>query len=203
MILAPLLIIAFSALLIGVLVWERFDKTHEQKDSWLVEARQEANQIITQAETEGLKITSEAKVDKQVYQDELNKKISQGMDQALVEFRNYLSKLQNSSVSSESQMEEVFKSRINTLLLNLEQNLSSFLTSSEQKSLEAVNLELKSARQLIDTYRSEQLALIDENIVAVLERTLSLVLRNKLTLSDQMDLVYEALEKAKVEKFFV
>jgi hypothetical protein len=44
---------------------------------------------------------------------------------------------------------------------------------------------------------------IDENIMAMLEKTLSLVLAKNLDLKDQMDLVYESLEKAKAEKFVV
>ncbi len=43
----------------------------------------------------------------------------------------------------------------------------------------------------------------DENIIAMMEQTLSIVLAKKLSLKDQLDLVYEALEKAKVEKFVV
>ena len=46
------------------------------------------------------------------------------------------------------------------------------------------------ARQLIETYKSSRLKLVDENIVAMLERTLSLVLVKKLSLKEQTDLVY-------------
>jgi hypothetical protein len=84
-----------------------------------------------------------------------------------------------------------------------EQNLTSFLTQTQQQSLDAINLEMRAARQLIDTYKVQQLNLIDENIVAILERTLSLVLSQKMTLSEHTDLVYESLEKAKAEKFIL
>jgi hypothetical protein len=67
----------------------------------------------------------------------------------------------------------------------------------------AVDLELRSARQLIDTYKVQQMNVIDENIMAMLEKTLSLVLAKNLDLKDQMDFVYESLEKAKAEKFVV
>ena len=45
--------------------------------------------------------------------------------------------------------------------------------------------------------------IIDENIVAMLEKTLSLVLAKNLNLRDQMELVYESLERAKTDSFLV
>lgn len=133
---------------------------------------------------------------------EFDQKLAEETAKTSEMYEQFLKELQSKSLKSQSDIEESIKNRISGLLFNLEQNLSGFLSSSEQKSIEAINLELKSARQLIDTYKNQQLQIIDENIVAVLERTLSLVMRNKLTLQDQLDLVYDALEKAKTEKFF-
>lgn len=118
-------------------------------------------------------------------------------------FEQNLKTIQDRSVASQEESEQAMKTRVNDLLIKLEQDLSTFLSSSQQKSLEAVNLEVKSARELIDTYKQEQLKLVDENIVNVLEKTLSLVMRKKLSLQDQVDLVFESLEKAKAEKFLV
>ena len=44
------------------------------------------------------------------------------------------------------------------------------------------------------------MAALDANILAVVEKTVDTVLAKKLSVSDQADLVYEALEKAKAEK---
>ncbi len=77
------------------------------------------------------------------------------------------------------------------------------MAKAESQSLESISTELRSARDLIESYKSQQFALVDENIVAVLERTMALVLKQKLSLKDHMDLVYEALGKAKLEKFLV
>jgi len=90
---------------------------------------------------------------------------------------------------------------VNEVFERFEQNLSGFLTTTEQKSITAIELELKAAKGLIETYKAQQMALVDENIVSILERTLSLILAKKMSLKDNMDLVYEALEKAKQEKF--
>ncbi len=93
------------------------------------------------------------------------------------------------------------KGQLNTFIEQLETELTSFLHKTEEQSVHSLELELKAARQMVETYKQQQFVLIDENIIAILERTLSLVLSKKLTLQDHVDLIYESLEKAKLEKF--
>jgi len=95
------------------------------------------------------------------------------------------------------------KEKANGILERFEKNLESFLTQAEAKSTQSLESELAAVRQTIETYKKQQLSLVDENIVAMLEKTLGLVLAKKISLKDQLDLVYEALEKAKVEKFIL
>jgi hypothetical protein len=216
-----LALIPISALLIVlgyVLFAPRFNKPKEEEkhtftpndDDWqtiqaqdlIHDAGKKADEIISAAETEGIKIAAASSLGGKEFAASFNQKLGDEANKASVLYEQFLKELEQRSITSQSQVEELLKNRINGILFNLEQNLSGFLTTSEQKSIEAINLELKSARQLIDTYKNQQLQIIDENIIAVLERTLSLVLRNKLTLKDQLDLVYDALEKAKAEKFF-
>lgn len=121
----------------------------------------------------------------------------------LSSFEQNLKLIQQQSIDTQTESQNTIKERINEYLLNFEQSLSAFLTNSQQQSSQAINLELKSAHSLIDSYKQQQLQLIDENIIAVLEKTLSLVLRKRLSLKEHMDLVFESLERAKIEKFFV
>lgn len=191
-----------------------FKKQPDERSQEIIHsATQRADQILAQAEAEGIKIATESKLGANLFQETYEQKFQKALEDSQKEFSLELTKLregysalisslQDQSTQEQQQLQEMMKSRINDTLLKFEQNLSNYLTSAEQKSFEAINLELKSARQLIDTYKSQQLALVDENIVAVLERTLSLVTKEKLSLKEQLDLVYEALEKAKVEKFF-
>ncbi len=104
----------------------------------------------------------------------------------------------NQAIQTESMQ---IKTQLNVFIEKLESELTSFLHKSEEQSIHSLELELKSARQMVETYKQQQFVLIDENIIAILERTLSLVLSKKLTLQDHVDLVYESLEKAKLEKF--
>lgn len=119
------------------------------------------------------------------------------------QFNSFLEELKKQAQVSQAANWEAEKGRVGQLFENFETKLADFLLQTEQKMMLSVDLELKSARQLIDTYKVQQMNIIDENIVAMLEKTLSLVLAKNLNLKDQMELVYESLERAKTESFLV
>jgi hypothetical protein len=119
------------------------------------------------------------------------------------EFASFLENLKQESQKSQAANWEGAKTRVNELFESFETKLADFLLQTEQKMMLSVDLELKSARQLIDTYKVQQMNIIDENIVSMLEKTLSLVLAKNLSLKDQMDLVYDSLERAKTDSFLV
>ncbi len=160
-------------------------------------AMQKAQAIIGISEIEGVKITSSAKQNMHMWEEKEKTEI----EQATEDFKSYLDYLTKQADFSVEKSEQMLKERVNQIVERFEQNLSSFLTETQEQSSKAVSLEMQAARQLIQTYKTEQFNLIDENIVATLEKTLNLVLGKKLTFKDHIELVYESLEKAKAEKF--
>jgi hypothetical protein len=136
-------------------------------------------------------------------QHSIDAAMKNSVGEVLKRFEQNLKVIQDRAVSSTEESEQNLKAKITEILINFEQNMTSFLTTSQQRSMEAITLEVKSARQLIDTYKQEQMRLVDENIIAVLEQTMALVMQKQLTLKEHVDLVFESLEKAKSEKFFV
>lgn len=215
-----LLIIALSAATIVLALFYHEEKTQEdlppdeKSRSILHRAYQKAQTILGNAELEGVKVVADSKVAARnlegKYEEELTK-ISEELEtnftthvtKAEGEFVKFLDELRTRSEQMQLLSQEFTKQKVNEIFERFEQNLTNFLTSTEQKSVSAIELELRAARELVNTYKTQQMALVDENIIAMLEKTLSLVLAKKLTLSDQLDLVYEALEKAKTEKFIV
>jgi len=166
--------------------------------------------ILTQAELEGVKVIADSKIQSSQLEDEYSRKLSEILDQsrqninaAQTQLLQFMQSLQQKSAELQETSQKAAELRINELLGKVEGRLSDFLMQTEQKTTSSIELELRSTRQLIETYKTQQFALIDENIIAMMEQTLSIVLAKKMTLSDQLDLVYEALEKAKVEKFIV
>lgn len=166
--------------------------------------------ILGQAELDSIKAVAgnkleTAKLD-QKFEDQLAASLDESR-QTIIAAQNQLLQFMQDLQKRSAEFEEAGKAsgeqRINQLFERVESKLADFLIQTEQKTTSSIELELRSVRQLIDTYKNEQLKLIDENILAMMEQTLGLVLGKKLSLKDQLDLVYEALERAKVEKFIV
>lgn len=210
-------LLVFGAITIGALLLYLTEhrKNHQRSlqpdQSILRKAYKKAQKILGQAELEAVKVVADSKVFAQQldgrYEGQLQKtaeKLEKSLDSQLgraqQEYGVFLDDLKTQAQQTQLLNQEYTKQKTSELFEKFESNLANFLTQTEQKSVASIELEMRAAKQLIDTYKEQQLALIDENIIAVLEKTLSVVLAKKLSLKDQMDLVYEALEKAKVEK---
>lgn len=187
----------------------------------LSQAIKKAQVLMSASELEALKLSADSKF----YKDKLEQKFSVEIDKAIQEylttFKNYSASIQQELTKSQTEYssyiaylkEQTDKSRnesldsirelVSNMFSRFEEKLTQFLGETQKNSLQSIELELKATRQLIETYKSNQLKIIDENVISMLERTLSLVLVKKLTLKDQIDLVYESLEQAKSEKFIV
>lgn len=177
---------------------------NEQKSfSILHRAIKKAQTIIGNAELEGIKVQAEDRMAFKNAESSLEKEMSLQMNKAYSEYLKFLEGLKEQNTEVQATNQEIIKQRVDIIFDRFEQNLGTFLTSTEQKSVQSIELELRSARQLIETYKNQQMVIIDENIISILERTLTLVLAKKIPLKEQVDLVYEALNKAKVEKFIV
>ncbi len=183
-----------------------------QEKSWetIHSSVTKSQDILSEAEMESLKVVTDSKFYTQKMEEEYKNKLSEIIKQTegsinnshtqLIEFMN---NLQKEGMDIKVASEKLTQERINKLFDTMETRLSDFLTQTSQRTSSSIELELKGSRALIETYKQEQLKLIDENILAMMEQTLALVLNKKLSLQDQLDLIYEALEKAKAEKFII
>lgn len=115
----------------------------------------------------------------------------------------HLEKIEEKSEKAQLISQSYTKERADEILRRFEKKLEAFLAIVEEKSAESIEGELAAVRQTIDSYKKQQLALVDENIIAMLERTLELILSREISLKDQSDLIFEAMEKAKAEKFIL
>lgn len=160
---------------------------------------QKSQDILGEAELERIKVVADSKFETKKSIEQSKQAIATSQAQ-LIEF---MANLQKRGAEFEQASRVLTEQRISALFERLEEKLSDFLITTGQKTTSSIELELKAARQLIETYKTAQLKLIDENIVAMMEQTLNVVLGRKMSLKDQLELIYEALEKAKIDKFIV
>lgn len=206
-----ILAVAFSLALFAYLNEYNIRKKAEGEGNKFLESIKEKGwETLHQSIKKSQDMLGQTELDSIKIEAEYNKKLSEIVSQAensiknaYAQFVQFIEVLQKAAQVAQQTTQGSVQTRINQLFDTLEARLSDFLVETSQKTSSSIELELKSARALIDTYKGEQLKLIDENILAMMEQTLAVVLNKKLSLEDQLDLVYEALEKAKVEKFIV
>lgn len=174
-------------------------QTRQKSIELLNAAKQAETQILAEGDYATQKLISDFKIQLQNLIQNSQTSVTNSQDQLI----RFMEDLQKRAAEFEEASKNATEQRINQLFERLEDKLSDFLIQTEQKTTSSIELELKAARELVETYKTQQLKLIDENIVAMLEKTLSIVLAKKLSLKDQLDLVYESLEKAKSEKFVI
>lgn len=179
--------------------WETLNQSVKKSQAILSQAELDSLKVVAGNRLETAKLNQNFEAQLTAFLNETQQTVISAQNQ----FLQFMQDLQRKSIQFEEASKTSGQQRINLLFDRVESRLTDFLVQTEQKTTSSIELELRSARQLIDTYKSEQLKLIDENIVAMMEQTLNIVLAKKLSLNDQLDLVYEALEKAKVEKFIV
>ena len=209
-------VILISSIISLVAIYLYFDQYlqrrnyFEEQKKVFQETKQKSSQLLQAVEeAQASLLTQDNFVTKQLINQysnqlsELIKNSGSSISAAQEQLIHFMEDLQKRSSDFEEASRVSTEKRISQLFERLEAKLSDFLIQTEQKTATSIELELKSVRQLIETYKNAQLKLIDENIIAMMEQTLSIILTKKLSLKDQLDLVYEALEKAKVEKFIV
>jgi hypothetical protein len=223
----PVATLAISAVIFGGLYLKERVPKKELEDAQLksheivTDAVKQAQTIVSTADLEASKIVSDAKVYQsalkgrfdsevekafQIYIQDFNnytEVMKQKFNISQQDYLNYIKYLKEESDKSRTESLESIKAQVAEMFVKFEEKLTEFLNETQKSSVESIDMELKATRQLIETYKQNQLKIIDENIIAMLERTLSLVLAKKLSLKDQIDLVYESLEQAKNEKFLI
>ena len=187
----------------------------EQKASSIIHhAVKQAQRMIVRAELEGITLLSKLKIQVTKLEEEQQKQMQAIMadmknrmdarsNEAEKSYRDYLGSLENKLEKDLSQKQEAMKLKIDGMFGQTQNMLDAFVIELQKQTEVQIDKEIGRARGIIEQYRVKRLEVVDENIVAILERTLNITLGKKMTLSDQTQLVYEALEEAKKENVFV
>jgi len=187
----------------------------EQKASSIIHhAVKQAQRMIVRAELEGITLLSKLKIQVTKLEEEQQKQMQaimtdmkSRMDARSLEaeksYQSYLQSLEGKLQTDLESKQDTMKVKIDQMFNQTQGMLNTFVVELSKQTEVQIDKEIGRARGIIDDYRVKRLEVVDENIVAILERTLNITLGKKLTLADQTQLVYEALEEAKKENVFV
>lgn len=214
----PLIALLFLTLCGALFIYKRDKRSPEdvlkelQRESRKIlgGAIKKSQNILEKAEEEGLEIIDESKTASKglsrKYEaelasvaEEMEKELRTQVTHAEKEFVAYLDSLKAKTEKIESRLESMIQARIEATFTNFDAKVTDLLSQTQSRSFASIEEELKNARRLVDEYKTQQMKLVDDNVIAILEKTINIVLAKKLTLRDQLDLVSDALEKAKIE----
>lgn len=177
------------------------------------DAMKSSREMLRDAELAGIKVIAKDKVESKKIEEEYEKTLKDLAKQTESLLSQYMSEVEKGLKSLTSKIEKQVSEGItkNESFLQQETNKLSTQLASTFKTLEAnakeqirnnVENELISVKKLVETYRQERYALIDSQIVSLIENTVAVVFQKKLSLADHTELMYRALEEAKSKDAF-
>ena len=177
------------------------------------DAMQDSRKMVAEAELEGVKIVAKEKLDSKKVGEEYEAKL----EELTVHTEQILEKYHNAMDENMKRLSDAVEKRIaagiakNEAFLQeettkLSNQLSSTFTTLEANAKEQirsnVEKEFISVKKVIETYRQERFALIDNQLLALVENVTRSALQKSLTLKDHTELIYRALEEAKAKDTF-
>jgi hypothetical protein len=190
-----------------------FRESQAKTHSIIYKAVQQANKILVAAELKGLQLIGKQKMTG----DELTQQFDTHLEAIEKAMQN---QLERNAVHAEAVYGEFIQSaeteihdhinknqkmleeKANAMIVETESLLTKFTGDLEAKVKGDVERELAKAAEEIDQYKANRMRVVDERIVDILEEVLRVALDKKMSLADQSELIYKALEDAKKEHAF-
>lgn len=186
---------------------------HKKAREITYDAMKDSRKMVAQAELEGVKIVAKEKLDSR----KVGKEYEAKLEELTVHTEQVLARYNERVEASLKRLSDALEKRIAAGILKnenflqeetkkLSTQLSNTFTTLEVSAKEqirgSVEKEFISVKKIIETYRQERYALIDNQLLSLLENTAAIALGKNLTLQDHTDLIYRALEEAKGKDVF-
>lgn len=184
-------------------------KTH----SIIYKAIQQANKILVAAELKGLQLLSKEKITGGELSDHFKAHldaIEKALEEQLVRnaknaedtYGAFITTAEASINQHIAQNQKMLEEKAQSMIERTESLLTSFTADLEAKVKGDVEKELAATSAEIEQYKQNRMRVIDERIIDILEAVLRVALEKKMSLADQSELIYKALEDAKKEHAF-
>jgi F0F1-type ATP synthase membrane subunit b/b' len=192
---------------------EALKRSKHKSTEILQDALKKANEILSKAQKEGVEVlASEEKTGKNLIEDykkhlaEIERNLADALSHTIAaaddSYHEFAEEVGRKVESHLAENEKTLAERADKVVIEAEKTLTE-VTSSVQKLVKTeVEHELESVHKEVDEYRRQRMRIIDERIIDMLEEVIKVTLEKKLSLAEQSELVYKALEEAKREGAF-
>ncbi len=188
-------------------------QTKERSSSIIHRAFGQANKILVSAELEGIRQLSQEKRSGRELVEALEKHLkvvettlqdhsSETARKAEDSYKAFIKSTEQSIQAHIEKNDKFLTDRSSAMTAHAQEQLDAFIKDVHGKVSMEVEQALQAARNEIAEYKQRRIQVLDEKIIDVLERTLQVALEKKLSLVEQSELVYKALEEAKHENSF-
>lgn len=177
------------------------------------DAMKESRKLLTDAELAGVKVVAKGKLEskhiEKDYEENLHAlteetsamltKYSEHMDHELSRLTGSLEKRMSASIQKN---ESFLQEETGRLSKQLASTFGTLEANAKEQIRSNVEAEFIGVKKVIETYRQERFALIDNQLLSLIENTTSVALQKTLTLAEHTELLYRALEEAKSKGTF-
>lgn len=177
-------------------------------------AIRQANRILVSSELRGINILARQNmVGKDVSEQfqkhiaEMEKSLKNEFDESAATaekaYLEFLDTIKNAVEDRMRHNEELLLKRTESIITATEATVEKFVEHMKAQVSKEVEAQFAIARSEVEQYKIHRLRVIDERIVEMLEEIVYVALAKKLSLVDQSELAYKALEEAKRANAFV
>jgi hypothetical protein len=203
----------------------------EKANDILADAEKKGVAILAQEESAGKNLSGEYTAKLTQIETEFHDELNKNAQESIAKLTDLISQSGHAMNDHITQSDKIFADKtadivgqVESILAKFTEHAKSVQTQMEDKSNQMMdetrkmfeNLatqtrddikkqmegEFALAKAEIDQYKQSRINVINERIVEMLEEILTVTLSKKMTLSDQSELVYQALEEAKREHMF-
>ena len=190
-----------------------FRESQAKTHSIIYRAIQQANKILVAAELKGLQLLSKQKMTSGELTDHFNQHLA-AIEKALENqlernahhaeetYGEFITSAERSINDHINANQKMLEEKAAAMIERTESLITKFTADIEAKVKGDVEKELIAASREIEEYKKNRMRIVDERIVDILEDVIKIALEKKMSLAEQSELIYRALEEAKREHSF-
>jgi len=189
------------------------DETRHKSRSIIHRAIREANRMLITAELRGIRALARGKLTSKELTEQYQKNLAnieealkahfvESANKAEASYDTFIKLIEKTMNEQIARNEKLISDKADEMVKASQTQVANMVEDIHQKVKVQVDAEMEAAKNEIAQYKSSRIAVLDERIMDILEELLRIALEKKLSLADQSDLVYKALEEAKRENAF-